>query len=49
LNGNRIGSVRPKLPTKLDAPSALVLVNRKLYILCMAGNRVSEIDLGTRW
>ena len=36
LNGNRIGSVRPKPPTKLDGPSALVLVNGKLYVLCMA-------------
>jgi sugar lactone lactonase YvrE len=48
LNGNRMGSVRPKPPTKLDAPSALVLVNGKLYVLSMAGNRVSQIDLGTR-
>ena len=48
LNGNRMGNVRPKPPTKLDAPSALVLVNGKLYVLCMAGNRVSQIDLGTR-
>jgi DNA-binding beta-propeller fold protein YncE len=48
LNGNRVGSVRSKPPEKLDGPTALVLVNRKLYVLCMAGNRVSEIDLGTR-
>jgi DNA-binding beta-propeller fold protein YncE len=48
LNGNRIGSVRPNPPTKLDGPSALALVNRKLYVLCMAGNRVTQIDLGTR-
>jgi hypothetical protein len=48
LNGNRMGSVRPKPPTKLDGPSALVLVNRNLYVLCMAGNRVNQIGLGTR-
>ena len=48
LNGNRMGSVRPKPPEKFDGPSALVLVNRKLYVLCMAGNRVTQIDLGTR-
>ncbi len=48
LNGNRIGSVRPKPPDKLEGPSALVLVNRKLYVLCMLGNHVSEIDLGAR-
>jgi DNA-binding beta-propeller fold protein YncE len=45
LNGKRIGSVRPNPPTKLDGPSALALVNRKLYVLNMVGNRVSEIDL----
>jgi DNA-binding beta-propeller fold protein YncE len=48
LNGKRIGSVRPNPPTKLDGPSALVLTNGKLYVLCMAGNRVSQVDLGTR-
>ncbi|PYK09247.1 MAG: hypothetical protein DME65_12400 [Verrucomicrobia bacterium] len=45
LNGKRIGSVRPNPPTKLDGPSALAVVNGKLYVLNMAGNRVSEIDL----
>jgi len=45
LNGTRIGSVAPKPPDKLDGPSALVLVNRKLYVLNMAGSRVSVIDL----
>jgi DNA-binding beta-propeller fold protein YncE len=45
LNGTRIGSVMPKPPDKLDGPSALVLVNRKLYVLNMAGSRVSVIDL----
>ena len=45
LNGNRIGRLTPKPPDKLEGPSALVLANRKLYVLNMAGNRVSEIDL----
>jgi len=45
LNGTRIGSLTPKPPDKLDGPSALALANRKLYVLNMAGNRVSEIDL----
>src|SRR5882724_1279757 len=45
LNGSRIGSVAPKPPDKLDGPSALVLVNRTLYVLNMAGSRVSVIDL----
>jgi DNA-binding beta-propeller fold protein YncE len=48
LNGNRMGSVRPNRPEKLDGPSALALVDRKLYVLCMLGNHVSQIDLGTR-
>jgi len=45
LNGARIGTVTPKPPDKLEGPSALALANRKLYVLNMAGNRVSEIDL----
>ena len=49
LNGNTIGTVRPKPPEKLDGPSALALVDRELYVLCMAGNRVTEINLGTRY
>ena len=48
LNGKRIGSVRPNPPTKLDGPSALAVVNGKLYVLNMAGSRVTQIDLGTR-
>jgi DNA-binding beta-propeller fold protein YncE len=45
LNGTRIGSLTPKPPEKLDGPSALALANGKLYVLNMAGNRVSIIDL----
>ena len=45
LNAKRIGRLTPKPPDKLEGPSALVLANRKLYVLNMAGNRVSEIDL----
>ena len=45
LNGTRIGSLAPKPPDKLEAPSALAVVNRKLYVLNMAGDRVSVIDL----
>ena len=43
--GNRIGTLTPKPPDKLDGPSALALVNRKLYILNMASNHLSVIDL----
>jgi hypothetical protein len=45
LNGARIGTLTPKAPDKLDGPSALVVVNRKLYVLNMTGSRVSVIDL----
>jgi DNA-binding beta-propeller fold protein YncE len=45
LQGNTIGVLTPKPPDKLDGPSALALANRKLYVLNMAGNRVSVIDL----
>jgi DNA-binding beta-propeller fold protein YncE len=45
LNGNRIGSLTPKPPDKLEGASALALIDRKLYVLNMAGNRISVIDL----
>jgi hypothetical protein len=45
LQGERIGALTPKPPDKLEGPSALALSNRKLYVLNMAGNRVSAIDL----
>ena len=45
LNGKRVGSLTPKRPDKIEGPSALALFDRKLYVLNMAGNRVSVIDL----
>ena len=45
FGGTRLGSLTPTPPDKLDGPSALALANRKLYILNMAGNRVSIIKL----
>jgi DNA-binding beta-propeller fold protein YncE len=45
LNGTHIGTITPKLPDKLEGPSALALGNGKLYVLNMAGNRVSVIEL----
>jgi hypothetical protein len=44
LNGTRIGSLTPKPPDKLEGPSALALTDQKLYVLNMAGNRISVID-----
>ena len=45
LKGNRIGSLTPKPPDKLEGPSALALTDQKLYLLNMAGNRINVIDL----
>jgi hypothetical protein len=45
LNSNRIGSLTPGPPERLDGPSALALANGKLYVLNMFGNRVIAIDL----
>jgi len=45
LTGEKIASLRPRPPDKLEGASALVLANRKLYVLCTFGNRVSQIDL----
>jgi DNA-binding beta-propeller fold protein YncE len=45
LNGARVGSLRPKPPDRLEGASALALADQKLYVLNMAGNRVSVIDL----
>jgi DNA-binding beta-propeller fold protein YncE len=45
LKGTRIGSLAPRPPDKLEGPSALALTGRKLYVLNMAGNRISVIDL----
>ncbi|PYI95229.1 MAG: hypothetical protein DMF00_16260, partial [Verrucomicrobia bacterium] len=45
LNGNRVSSLTPRNGERLDRPSALALVNSKLYVLNMAGNRVTAIDL----
>ena len=45
LNGRRVGNVTAKAPDKLDGPSAMTLANGKLYILNMAGSRVTAIDL----
>jgi DNA-binding beta-propeller fold protein YncE len=45
LNGTRIGSLTPKPPHRLEGPSAVALVDRKLYVVNMFGNHVSAIDL----
>lgn len=48
LQGNRIGSLMPKLPDKLEAPSAIALGRDKLFVLNAASARVSVINLQNR-
>jgi DNA-binding beta-propeller fold protein YncE len=48
LSGNRLGTLTPKPPDKLDAPSALALAKGKLLVLNTASARVSVIDLKER-
>jgi DNA-binding beta-propeller fold protein YncE/cbb3-type cytochrome oxidase subunit 3 len=45
LTGKKLASLKPRPPDKLEGASALVLGNRKLYVLCTFGSRVSPIDL----
>jgi sugar lactone lactonase YvrE len=45
LNGNRLHTLTPRAPDRLDGPSGLALAKKKLYVLNMIGNRVSVIDL----
>ena len=48
LQGNRIGTLAPTPPDKLDGPSALALAKDKLFILNATSARVSLIDLQKR-
>jgi DNA-binding beta-propeller fold protein YncE len=45
LEGNRIASVKPKPPDKLEGASGLALFDGKLYVLCTLSNRVISIVL----
>jgi DNA-binding beta-propeller fold protein YncE len=44
-DGNRIAALKPRAPEKLDAATAVVLLNGKLYVLCAGSSRVVQIDL----
>jgi DNA-binding beta-propeller fold protein YncE len=48
LEGNRIGTLTPMPPNKLEGPSALALAKDKLFVLNTASARVSVIDLQNR-
>ena len=44
LNGNRTARVRARPPEKIEGASALVIANKKLYVLCAASNHVVQIQ-----
>jgi len=48
LQGNRIGTLAPTPPDKLDEPSAIALVTDKLFVLNTVSARVSVIPLPAR-
>ncbi len=48
LQGNRLGSLAPMPPNKLEGPSALALANDKLFVLNSGSARVSVIGLQNR-
>jgi DNA-binding beta-propeller fold protein YncE len=48
LQGNRIGTLTPRPPDKLDGPSGLALAKDKLFVLNTGSARVSAIPLPTR-
>jgi DNA-binding beta-propeller fold protein YncE len=48
LQGNRIGTLAPTLPEKLESPSGLALAKDKLFVLNAGSARVSVIPLPAR-
>jgi len=48
LQGNRLGTLMPTPPDKLDGPSALALAKDKLFVLNTTSARVSVIVLQNR-
>ena len=48
LQGNRIGTLAPTPPDKLEGPSGLALAKDKLFVLDSGSARVSVIDLQNR-
>jgi DNA-binding beta-propeller fold protein YncE len=48
LQGNRTGTLTPKLPDKLEGVSALALAKDKLLVLNTVSARISVIDLQSR-
>jgi DNA-binding beta-propeller fold protein YncE len=48
LQGDRLGTLAPMPPNKLEGPSALALAKDKLFVLNAGSARVSAIDLQNR-
>jgi hypothetical protein len=48
LQGNRIETLAPTPPDKLDGPSGLALAKHKFFVLNAASARVSLINLQNR-
>jgi hypothetical protein len=48
LQGNRIGTLEPTAPDKLESPSGLALAKNKLLVLNSGSARVSVIHLQNR-
>jgi hypothetical protein len=48
FQGNRLGTVTPTPPDKLDGPSALALGKDKLFVLNTGSPRVSVIVLQSK-
>ena len=48
LQGNKVGTLTPRPPDKLDGPSGLALAKDKLFVLNTGSARVSAIPLPTR-
>ncbi len=48
LQGNKLQSLEPNAPDKLEGATALALSGRKLYVLCTGNSRIVEIDLGAK-
>jgi DNA-binding beta-propeller fold protein YncE len=48
LQGNKVGTLAPSPPDKLNNPSGLALAKDKLFVLDSGSARVSVIDLQNR-
>jgi sugar lactone lactonase YvrE len=45
LMGTRLAALKPKPPSKLEGPSALTLLNGKLYVVCAFADRITTVEV----